>query len=325
MVRRSKSRNRVRVAAKERSATTSGIFNSSKELNFFNPKNNTYLIDIVPYEVREENHPDSIPVGDLWYVRPYERHHKVGPNEEHVVCPKSIGKPCPICEYRNQLFEDDAGRELTDPLRPQKRELYNVHILNHEEYEPDTPYLMDVSFSNFGAVLTEEIDASDDEEAEIFFELDIGVTLKVRFKQDSFGQFSYYKASKIDFKEKRENGAYDDSELDNIYPLDDILVIKDYDEIYEILHGESGSSNKDDDKAEDDAPDRSKRSAPKAEKKDDDESGDDEEAKEDSHEECQYFGECEKHDVCQDCDSDLWEKCSDQTRRNRNAQRKTRK
>ena len=65
-----------------------------------------FILDILPYEVADKKHPDRVGEGFLWYKRPFAIHKSVGVNNEAVVCPKSIGKPCPICEHRETLNWD---------------------------------------------------------------------------------------------------------------------------------------------------------------------------------------------------------------------------
>ncbi len=48
---------------------------------------------------RDEEYGIAVP-GSLWYKRPYWLHRGVGPENVSIVCPSSIGKKCPICEYR---------------------------------------------------------------------------------------------------------------------------------------------------------------------------------------------------------------------------------
>ena len=65
------------------------------------PKSKAYL-DIIPYEVTDENHPDAIPdegiavPGTLWYKRPFHIHRNIGADNDSVVCLKTISKSCPI-------------------------------------------------------------------------------------------------------------------------------------------------------------------------------------------------------------------------------------
>ena len=69
-----------------------------------------YTFDFLPYLVKDKNHPNkdskneiAVP-GSYWYKRPFEIHKNIGPKNEAVVCPRSFGKPCPICDYRDELL-----------------------------------------------------------------------------------------------------------------------------------------------------------------------------------------------------------------------------
>ncbi|HQE50455.1 MAG TPA: hypothetical protein PKV93_14025, partial [Fervidobacterium sp.] len=104
------SRNAERQA---RGVSQYGYLRLPKGVNIFKEEPRTRVeLDIIPYVITCDNHPDideeyGIPVkGDLWYKRPYWLHRGVGPDNRSVVCPTSVGKPCPICEYRAQLLKD---------------------------------------------------------------------------------------------------------------------------------------------------------------------------------------------------------------------------
>lgn len=83
-------------------------------------------IDVIPYEVSDKNHPDAsvtqLEPGDLWYKRPYKVHRFVGAENQAVICPRTIKKPCPICDHRSELMKDpDADEEVTRQLKPQDK------------------------------------------------------------------------------------------------------------------------------------------------------------------------------------------------------------
>jgi len=95
-------------AKKQRQAQTQyGYLNLPREINVFNPEPGSRVkLDFLPYEVTDARHPDrdnelgvAIP-GELWYKRPFKVHRNIGAGNETVVCPSSVGKKCPICEYR---------------------------------------------------------------------------------------------------------------------------------------------------------------------------------------------------------------------------------
>ena len=79
------------------------------DFEIYIPDPGTINLDIIPYIVTDENHPDrdvdheEALVDDPWYCRPFKIHRGIGPDQDTVVCLESVGKPCPICDYRKQL------------------------------------------------------------------------------------------------------------------------------------------------------------------------------------------------------------------------------
>src|SRR5512135_3174256 len=89
-------------------------------------------LDFLPYKVTDPKHPDrkdeterAIP-GALWYRRPYRLHRGIGVNNESVVCPTSVGKRCPICEYRKKLMAKNADKDDISAVTSRLRNLYVV-------------------------------------------------------------------------------------------------------------------------------------------------------------------------------------------------------
>jgi len=186
-------------------------------------------MDFLPYIVTSEKHLDrddslgiAIP-GELWYKRPFLIHRNIGGGNDIVVCPTSIGKKCPICEYRAKLFKDGASKEETDALKTSRRNLYVVVPIGHKEYE-EKPHLWDISQYLFQEMLNDEIEDSPDNA--IFPDLEDGLTLRIRFSEGTIGTNKFAEASRIDFKE-REDG-YDEKILKKVPNLDECLLIHPY-------------------------------------------------------------------------------------------------
>ncbi|MCK9520637.1 MAG: hypothetical protein M0R74_16680, partial [Dehalococcoidia bacterium] len=124
-----------RNAAKQSRGAQYGHLNLPKGIRIFKEEPKARVdLDILPYEVTSDVHPDrddeygiAVP-GELWYKRPYWLHRNIGSNNTTVVCPTSIKKPCPICEYRAQLLKDGADYkdETVQSLRASLRNLYVV-------------------------------------------------------------------------------------------------------------------------------------------------------------------------------------------------------
>ena len=77
----------------------------------------SFKMDFLPYEVTNAKHPElneaeGIAVqGSLWYRSPFKVHSNVGSDNETVVCPRTFGKKCPICEYQREIIKKGADKE----------------------------------------------------------------------------------------------------------------------------------------------------------------------------------------------------------------------
>jgi len=191
-------------------------------------------LDIMPYIVTEERHPDrddenqiAIP-GDVWYKRPFKVHRGIGSGNDSYVCPTSIGKRCPICDYRSKRMKEGAEREETDALKPSLRNLYVVIPVKSKEHEEE-PHIWDISQAMFQKLLNEELEERPD--YEIFPDLEEGLTLYIRFDSRTIGKGGrpFAEANRIDFEDRKE--MYDESIMDEIPDLDKVLKIYSFKEL----------------------------------------------------------------------------------------------
>jgi hypothetical protein len=270
-----------RNAAKQSRGAQYGHLNLPKGISVFKEEPGSRVsLDIMPYEVTIPNHPDrddeygiALP-GELWYKRPYFIHRNIGPENQSVVCPTSIGQKCPICEHRAQLLKEGAdwNDDAVKALKPQMRNLYVVIPKGSKKFE-EKPHIWDISQFLFQDKLNEEI--QENEEFESFPDLEEGFTLRIRFSEESFGSNKYAETSRIDFKER--DRPYKESILDEIPHLDDVLVIPSYKEVEAIFFGkldEDDPSQEDDEEAK--TPKRAAKPTRYSNFKEDDEDEDDE-------------------------------------------------
>jgi hypothetical protein len=190
-----------------------------------------YHLDILPYIVSVDTHPEA-EKGEQWYQRTYFSHYGIGPEEKAVVCPKTIKKPCPICEHVKELYnsDDESDRKLAGEIKAKERELYNVIDLNDQDKGVQ---LFEMSYHNFGKALDEEIQEGDEELGD-FAELEGGLTLVTTFRKKKLGQNTFFEARKIEFEEREE---YDESILEDVYDLDTLFTFKSYEELQKELFG----------------------------------------------------------------------------------------
>jgi hypothetical protein len=196
----------------------------------------TILLDIMPYEITDPHHPcreegsDIASPGTLWYRRPFAIHRGIGANNETVVCPTSIGKKCPICEYQLKMYKEKGPTDETKALRAKKRDLYVVIPIDSKKHD-EVPYIMDMSRTCFQDTLAADLKLRP--KNELFFTLDEGKTADVSFKWKSFGEVNFPEARSFSF-ENRE--PYPDSILDEIPNLDKMLKVKSYDELSKMFY-----------------------------------------------------------------------------------------
>ena len=151
-------------------------------VELYKPEKGSVEFDILPYVVSVDNHPE-VKKGEQWYQRNYLAHRNVGPEEKFLICPRTIGKRCPICEEHQKLKRDpNAEEEVVDALRAKERELFNVVMKDGD----GSVMILDISTFLFGRKLEEEIREGDEANA-AFAELSGGKTLKVRWESKNMG------------------------------------------------------------------------------------------------------------------------------------------
>jgi hypothetical protein len=275
-----------------------------KDVKVFSAKPGTknVRLDFLPYVVTDAKHPDrnedsgTAVAGSQWYKRPYAIHRNIGGGQgDSVVCLASIGKKCPICIKRAELQKKDSEKykEEIEALRPSKRNIYIVIPKGSKEYE-EVPHIFDMSQRNFQDLLNEELE--ENEEHEVFPDLEEGETLKIRFGSATIGKGKpFAEASKIEFEEREE--GYSEDILEEVPNLDEILKVLSYKELeakfLENEDEEDGGTvreadddeDDEDEDEEDETPKKKKTSKSKKQEEDDEEDEEDDEEDEEDEEE----------------------------------------
>lgn len=227
---RERTRKRAEARSRERGLSTLAL---PEGVSLFETSKGTTEFDILPYKITVDNHPDA-KKGDIWYKRLYFIHRNIGPEELTIICPKTIGKRCPICdEYKRLKADPDAEEDIVKALRPKDRELFNILPKGEE-----TIMVLDISTALFGQELDKMIN-----EGEVaiagFWLLQGGMTLKVRWDSKTMPKRKpFFEAGRIDF-EPRED--FDDSTLDMTVDLDAAMKIMSFEEIEAIFQGSDGA------------------------------------------------------------------------------------
>ena len=212
-----------------------GHLNLPRNVSVFKPEpKRSVRFDFLEYTVSDPKHSDrddelgiAVP-GSLWYKRPYLLLRNIGANGEAVVSPRTIGKPCPVSEYRQRrLAQGESWQsEELKALRPKARSLYAVIPLDDRDHD-EKIHIWDVSDFLFQQKLDDELE--EDESNALFSDLDEGMTLKVRFAEGNFAGRTYAETSRIDFEERDEQyGADYASEVPD---LDKVIKIPTYKEL----------------------------------------------------------------------------------------------
>jgi len=232
--------------------------------NFLKAKKRLNM-DILPYTVSVHTHPE-VQEGDLWYQRTYFAHFGIGSDNKAFVCPKTIKKPCPICEYVKELFnsDDEDNVKMAKEIKAKEREIYNVIDLDDQEKGVQ---LFEMSYHLFGKALDEEINEGSEELGD-FAELEGGKTLDVHFRKKKWNNNEFFEVRKIDFDDRDD---YDEDILDDVYDLDKLLIIKDYETLRNTLFDtedeeldEEDGDEEDGDEDEDDKKKSKKKSSKKS-------------------------------------------------------------
>jgi len=228
---------------REKAGASYGYLSLPSDISVFKETPGSIVrFDILPYTVTDKKHPDKTTIGDftiagkgdVWYRRPFKTHRNVG--NDTVLCLGSFGLPCPVCEERNRLVNQDGATDESKALKSSNRQLYVIAPIAEKVGEADwkkldgKPQLWTISHAMFQKMLKAEIDL--DEDYEIFADLEEGLTLEVRFSSETIGGGQPFSmASRIDFKERKKQ--YSDSLMDSMPDLDSI--IKDSALTYEAL------------------------------------------------------------------------------------------
>jgi hypothetical protein len=230
-----------RNSAKQSQDSKYGYLNLPKGMSMFKEEPGSRVsLDIIPYVVQTSVHADrddeygtAVP-GALWYKVPFKIHRNIGANKDTIVCPTTFKKPCPICEQRAQLIKDGVSwdDDAVKAIKPSNRNLYFVVPKGTKDYN-EKVHVWDMSKFLFQDKLDEEI--QENEEYDTFPDLEEGYTLRIRFSEESFGSNKFASTSRIDFVERKK--PYDESILDDLPCLENLLEVKPYKVIEALFFG----------------------------------------------------------------------------------------
>ena len=109
-------------------------------------KPGTYCFDVIPF-VAKRKYPGYDP-GMLVPFCIYHVHFDVGPNKRAVLCPRTVNKPCPICDEERKLKGNpNISKDELKLYWPKKRMMMFVVDVNDRETGVQ---LFDMPYHNFG-------------------------------------------------------------------------------------------------------------------------------------------------------------------------------
>ena len=206
------------------------------EVAFYKPEEGRNVINIIPYEVHNSQHPlvraKKMEIGDLDYVYDAWTHASIGPDEVDVIClKKTYGKGCPVCEEAEK-YKEKGDEETYKDLKAKRRVWYNVQDL--EADDPEKIKVFSVSHFLFEHELIEEArNGTDGEEQVDFADIEDGKEIHFRAASDNMGgnDFFRYKSFKFEDRDKELNPKI----LKQVHPLDEMIIFRDYEQVEKIL------------------------------------------------------------------------------------------
>lgn len=251
----------------KKAGTSYGYLKLPKNVNVYSPTpGSKEKFDILPYVVTTDKHPDlseGFPkAGEEWYKRPFKVHKAIGADSETYVCLTTENKKCPICEYYKTQLKEGVDKEELKPIKVKDRVLY-VTVPRGVKKLDEEIHILDMSWWLFQENLNDELEEEEDYERFPDISKD-GLTLKVRWKKDSYQGNKFAKAGRIDFEDRKKGIASD--LLDNIPDLDSILTILSYKEL-EAKFLELGEDDEEEEKTTKKRKKKSNKSSEKKKKK----------------------------------------------------------
>ena len=242
----------------------SGMFGHffTEDVDEWSPADGENEVAIVPYLVTENSqfrklNPDmNRPVSDAalkgkegWVYKLVALvHGNVGPNKDRAICLRTLKQACPLCELRDQLRDELAklkAKGRTDPdlekriseLGASKRAIYNVIGFNSRKDMDRGLMVWTAPHASIEDVIIDR--ARDKRTGEYKYFSVLEENWNVFFRKTGKGLGTEY--SEVDLLDRRKEDRLSDADMEKLlesaHVLDDIVEVKTYDELYELLHG----------------------------------------------------------------------------------------
>lgn len=202
-------------------------------LEIYRIKEGTHVFDIIPYTAG--NHDPHLKPGEFAYVCDVWVHQNVGVTEDQYVCPAyNYKKPCPICEFQNELRKEKGGSaDEVKALYPKRRCLYNVVVYDEKgKEEAKGVQVMEVSYHWSEKEFLAQAKNPKTGGITYFADPDEGKT--VAFTRKGSGMDN---SSVEGYKLMDRDAPVTDAILDQAHVLDELLILAPYDEIKTAFFG----------------------------------------------------------------------------------------
>ena len=188
---------------------------------------------------------EELESGDTWdYKIALWVHYDVGVNSDAVVCLRSANQPCPICEERKRLMDEEDLDYMDEDVRAlsaSKRVFYNILCFDSDKEFDKGIQVWDAPFKSIEAVLskiaTKENRRTGEYEGKPYYQPEEG--WNVAFERE--GKRFKTKYENIEVLQRREEDDVSDADWDDYFSkahdLENLIEIKSYADIYYMLHG----------------------------------------------------------------------------------------
>jgi len=245
----------TKARAKQKSRRGGTVYTLPDGFDLFKvTKPGTYRLDILPYIV--EIPTDFAKVGDLHWERTIFVHFNVGAEQRARLCPKTIGKKCPICEavetMRNNPNIDDA--EVRAMCAKERQLFYIIEPRNADR----GIQIYEASYHNFGKAIDRRIfqsEEEDDNELNVsnFADPEDGLTIKAYFEEATIGGGNkFLKCETLDFITRKTQ--YDMATIEELPSLDSLIIVPSYKDLkseYEGIEAKNEDVDEEDEDEED--------------------------------------------------------------------------
>lgn len=220
----------------------------------------TFMIRILPFEVKLDGNPDGREIGSYWYRRLVLTHYNIGESQQVLLCPSTKGDFCPVCAEIRKLSREDyeGNKQVIQALRPSRQMVYLVFVVDPKTGKSDRkPKVFLWGVGKFSNMLDSEIKQTDVRNLD-FASADNGKLIKFRVVEDTFAGKKFLKTDRIDFVENKDFAMLTDSDLESLVSIDDMLIIPTADEMKQAMEGKKvrvasrGETPKEDEKSSSD-------------------------------------------------------------------------